>query len=537
MDSPDSSRSDVSVEGLIDRFRHGRPLHARSPRRASPKRRPTLDRIIAQDIQELDAIIHHSRSTSPRRRPVRAVSPRPASPAPPQAPLLRRKISVEDDIASMLLQQHPWSAPREHEAKPPAPPATPEINVSASTADVIRNTGIAIDRDMAQALSSFQRWEESRADAVGPSPEEKQEAALPVSALAIATDLDAAFELLNKKANEYPKPAPAPAPAPPSVEALQAKSIVQGNAISTPKELSDALERLDKASEAAAATSPQLDHVVRHQAITDDRELHEILIRLNTLTNAPAPLFPADFPHTTRPPADDIDTLMSQLQRIKQAAQQRTQAIDQAFAWGPDVPVPERPLSPPASPQHLSDDEDGSTSDADSVCFASLSLHSRAIVEDLSVAMYTLRHRLDLDAKEAQERTETEAREQDARAKAKAAADAAKAKAEQDRLDLLAAKANNRWFQLPLTLGPDSEPVSLWVDPQRHPRLPAVPAIVDDAKSVLLRFDALVPPHCDNQRDHDESWSPQQYHRPAPYQRTVYDAYSRLDDRRPTTAA
>jgi hypothetical protein len=53
----DSPSSDTSVEGLINRFRHGQPLKAHSPRRISPKRRPTLDHIIAQEIEELDEII------------------------------------------------------------------------------------------------------------------------------------------------------------------------------------------------------------------------------------------------------------------------------------------------------------------------------------------------------------------------------------------------------------------------------------------------------------------------------------------------
>ncbi|EQC36931.1 hypothetical protein SDRG_05757 [Saprolegnia diclina VS20] len=541
MQSPGSDRSEVSVEGLIDRFRHGLPLHARSPRR-TPTRRPTLDGIIAQDIHELDAIIEHGRTKEPMRRPIMAS---PAS----HVPMLHRTVSVEDDIAAMLLhQQQQQQSTQRHE---PVRPATADVHVSASTADVIRNTGIAIDRDMAQALASFQQWEASRTE-IAPSPEAQAVATLPLSALTIATELDAAFELLNKKAKEYPKPDAAPVTKAPSAEAAQAKSIVQGHAVASARELHATLERLEQAAETAAATSPQLDHIVRSQAMTDDHDLRAILARINMVAPiAPTLLFPPAFSPSLEGPHDPEASLIDELQRLKAMAAAKTHAIEEAYA--PLSPPPRRrcePDSPRSSDQgcsssidrdsnndddeaHAYDDDEAHAYDDDGCNLASLALHSRAIVEDLSVAMYTLRHRLDCDAKEQRDRDENELREKDARAKAKTMADAAKAKAKSEANDLIAAKERVMGMtSCQLAANDDSDDVfvpAVNVDPRRDANLPPAPRPWDDAVDVLQRFDALLPPMHNSNQDDDRYVRRQPFSFDPDAHETTYNGHRRRD--------
>ncbi|OQS06506.1 hypothetical protein THRCLA_01454 [Thraustotheca clavata] len=473
MESPD-------VEEMIESFRRGK----------APQK--TLDRIIAQDIQELDEIIVKSRHSSPRR--VRTVSPMH------RALMTKYEVPVEDNIASMLLERKPVITVEKKEAVP----IEKEIQVNMSTADIIRKAAVDIDREMAHALASFQSWEESRAKE-HPEETENKQPELPLSAITIATELEAAFEMMNKRAKELivPEP-PKPAPQPPAPETIQAKSFVQGNAITSQKELDEALERLDRATEAAAATFPKLEHLIQSQAITDDEELRGILERLDQSTISKPQLFPENF-HSILEPEMDYDDVFHNLERIKQTAYERTAAIEEALHIQ-DFEKPNQDNYQAHIQYEPKEESYSSSSEEEEVpeFLENLSVKSRDIVEELSVAMYTLRHRLDIDAKEQQDRQAKEQHEKEKKAKALAEAEAAKRKAEQEKIDMNNAK--ERVMGMSLYIGNDEidDDVSI---PSLKPvgsgqsylqRLKPFESI-----NVLERFDALVPPHLDNQCEHD----------------------------------
>ncbi|CAK4388065.1 unnamed protein product [Aphanomyces euteiches] len=262
--SHDDGGSDTSVEGLIERFRQGYPLQPRSPRRAvdTTKTRSRVvmeeDRSVEQDIERLHRIVkkHTPRhlnearkSTSPLAHQRRAVSPVRRVPPPPPPPLpsvgkyaFSPRHHIDEKIAEMLLEQ---------QEKPPKDHSTPlqeectarEVQVNTTTADIIRKTALTIDKDMTHALAGFVERNalEMAAEA---EEEEKRAPVLPVSALNVATELDAAFELLTKKAKSYT--APSMGNPTPSADARHAAHVIRSNGITTQQEVNTVLQRLEK---------------------------------------------------------------------------------------------------------------------------------------------------------------------------------------------------------------------------------------------------------------------------------------------------
>ncbi|KAF0687361.1 Aste57867_20884 [Aphanomyces stellatus] len=486
--------SDTSVEGLIERFRRGYPPPPQSPRRtkmpSTDHRLPdslVVDPSVEHDIAQLHRMVrgkpqssreptprHHHRtphvSTSPSHHQHRPISPSHLRrPTPSRRPVLQPEVALvsprnrlDVDIAAMLLDQQghtdEYDCPRSSGQNNQR-----EIHVTPSTADIIRKTAVDIDKDMTHVLAGFV---ERHARDVQAEVHEEQEkrSSLPVSALTVASELDVAFELLTKKAKGYNNLPSSSQPREMSADQKHAAQVVQTHGITTDQELCVVLARLDHASEAAAATSPLLDHIIHAQAATDDRDLNAILTRLD-MSMRPAT------PHTLFAPTamggvdepTDLDCILAQLQHVKTVALQRTQAIDDrwkthdvtrvhhaapletletAAAYTShyhhhDVDVPldmQGDEHDMADNNGLFDDEDN---DDERLAFVS----ARDIVEDLSVAMHTLRHRLNLDEREKLEKEENEKRDKETKARAAADADAAKQRAEQEKRDEANARA------------------------------------------------------------------------------------------------
>ncbi|RHY31002.1 hypothetical protein DYB32_003846 [Aphanomyces invadans] len=85
-----------------------------------------------------------------------------------------------------------------------------------------------------------------------------------------------------------------------------------------------------------------------------------------------------------------------------------------------------------ANDNQLSQNDEDECDDDDDVETA---VSAQDIVEELSVAMYTLRHRLNLDAREKHEKDAMDAAQKSAKAKAAADAELAKQRAEQAQRD------------------------------------------------------------------------------------------------------
>ncbi|KAH9111463.1 hypothetical protein AeMF1_014029 [Aphanomyces euteiches] len=512
--SHDDGGSDTSVEGLIERFRQGYPLQPRSPRRAvdTTKTRSHVvmeeDRSVEQDIERLHRIVkkHTPRhlnearkSTSPLAHQRRAVSPVRRVPPPPPPPLpsvgkyaFSPRHHIDEKIAEMLLEQQE-KPPKDHSTPRQEECTAREVQVNTTTADIIRKTALTIDKDMTHALAGFVERNalEMAAEA---QEEEKRAPVLPVSALNVATELDAAFELLTKKAKSYTAP-PMGNPTP-SADARHAAHVIRSNGITTQQEVNTVLQRLEKASEAAAATSPQLDHIIHAQAVTGDRDLNAILARLDSATTSQLPTL---FAPTEIGMEDNVESILEELQRVKATAVERTQAIQDM--WKLD----ETPANLPFPPQNILyntqdivetfsqiEEEDDNQSDAYTPM---ASVSALDIVQDLSIAMHTLRLRLNLDVREQQEKEDEEKRDKEKKAKAAADAAAATRRAEDEKRQAESARIRVMGRTACEIANDDDDPNPIvpplvrQVDSWSVPKTTTSPF---DDTNVLLRFDMLV---------------------------------------------
>ncbi|RQM29475.1 hypothetical protein B5M09_011958, partial [Aphanomyces astaci] len=264
-----------------------------------------------------------------------------------------------------------------------------EIHVTPSTADVIRKTAVDIDKDMTHVLSGFvaRNARELADEAKAQEGDARAAPPLPVSALTVASELAAAFDLLTKKVQGY-------------------------SAESSPTQQ----QRPTSTEASEAATSSQLDHMMRSQIVSDDRALRAILSRVDLAAAPFSPVMstvlfsPTALGLQDAAPDDaDVESLLDRLQRVKAHATEQSQAI-QARLHIPDrldtmshVDIDEgrqhRDLpSPMDTNQMMAEEEEDSMYDVD------MKRSAQDIVEDLSVAMYTLRHRLNLDEREKQEK-------------------------------------------------------------------------------------------------------------------------------------
>ncbi|RLO08980.1 hypothetical protein DYB28_011475 [Aphanomyces astaci] len=371
-----------------------------------------------------------------------------------------------------------------------------EIHVTPSTADVIRKTAVDIDKDMTHVLSGFvARNARELADEAKAQEEDARAAPpLPVSALTVASELAAAFDLLTKKVQGYTT----------SSESSQTQQQQQQQRPTS-----------TEASEAAAATSSQLDHMMRSQIVSDDRALRAILSRVDLVAAPFSPVMSTVLFSPTAlglqdaaPDDTDVESLLDRLQRVKAHATEQSQAI-QARMHVPDrldtmshVDIDERQHrdlpSPVDTNQTMAEEEEDSMYDVD------MTRSAQDIVEDLSVAMYTLRHRLNLDEREKQEKDALQVVMNAAKAKAAAELQVAMQQAEQARRDEANARARvmgrtgcELWHGGLNANDDEEEGDGDGKDEPTTWRVFPPPSVHDEASDVMLRFDMLVRETCD----------------------------------------
>ncbi|RHY04537.1 hypothetical protein DYB36_000615 [Aphanomyces astaci] len=387
-----------------------------------------------------------------------------------------------------------------------------EIHVTPSTADVIRKTAVDIDKDMTHVLSGFvaRNARELADEAKAQEDDARAAPPLPVSALTVASELAAAFDLLTKKVQGY-------------------------SAESSPTQQQ---QRPTSTEASEAATSSQLDHMMRSQIVSDDCALRAILSRVDLVA---APFSPVTSTVLFSPTAlgledaapddTDVESLLDRLQRVKAHATEQSQAI-QARLHVPDrldtmshVDIDERQHrdlpSPVDTNQAMDEEEEDSMYDVD------MTRSAQDIVEDLSVAMYTLRHRLNLDEREKQEKDALQVVMNAAKAKAAAELQVATQQAEQARRDEANARVRDESdiYNLIDKMGVQARVMGrtgceLWHgglnanddeeegdgkdEPTTWRGFPP-PSVHDESSDVMLRFDMLVRETCDtSEHFHDD---------------------------------
>ncbi|KAF0748583.1 hypothetical protein AaE_007309 [Aphanomyces astaci] len=244
------------------------------------------------------------------------------------------------------------------------------------------------------------------------------------------------------------------------------------------------------------------------------------------------------------PDDTDVESLLDRLQRVKAHATEQSQAI-QARLHVPErldtmshVDIDERQHrdlpSPVDTNQAMDEEEEDSMYDVD------MTRSAQDIVEDLSVAMYTLRHRLNLDEREKQEKDALQVVMNAAKAKAAAELQVATQQAEQARRDEANARARvmgrtgcELWHG-GLNANDDEEEGDGKDEPTTWRVFPP-PSVHDEASDVMLRFDMLVRETCDTDDDDDLPQRPRVHHpsgRPSRYKNNQSEHFHDDDDLR-----